>query len=79
MIERRVLILRTLLALLAAALAPRAVAETAGAADEMTQALADHGCIACHGEAEVRIGPPWDAIARRYAAATDEQIHVLTQ
>lgn len=79
MIKRRVLILRTLLALPAAALAPSAAAETAGGADDMRQALADKGCIACHGEAEVRIGPPFDAIARRYSAASDEQIYVLTR
>ena len=69
----------TLLALLATTLAPGAVAQTADGADEMREALADHGCIACHGEAEMRIGPPFDAIAQRYAAATDEQIYVLTQ
>jgi cytochrome c len=77
--KRSALALLGFLALLASALAARAVAETAGSAEEMKQALADYGCIACHGEAEVRIGPPFDAIARRYSAATDEQIYVLTR
>jgi cytochrome c len=68
-----------LLALLASALPLRGVAEEAGGAQDLRQALADYGCIACHGEAEMRIGPPFDAIAQRYAAASDEQIYVLTR
>jgi cytochrome c len=77
--KRHALAFVALVALLASALAARAVAETAGRSDEMKQALADYGCIACHGEAEMRIGPPFHAIARRYSAATDEQIYVLTR
>lgn len=66
-------------ALVAMAFVPRTAADPAGGAHELEQALADNGCIACHGTEEVRIGPPFDAIARRYEAATDEQIYVLTQ
>lgn len=34
-------------------------------------------CIACHGMAEMRVGPPWVAIAARYRGADRDQLSAL--
>lgn len=51
---------------------PTAPAEPAAAAEipGLPTALNDLGCFACHGMNEVRIGPPYRAIAARYREDT---------
>lgn len=49
-------------------------------ADETTPKLVEeHGCVACHDLREARIGPPYTAIAVRYAEADERVIERLAQ
>jgi cytochrome c len=67
------------LALLAPLLAAASEAVPAGApAPADVPAFLDKArCIACHGTAEKRVGPPWLAIASRYRNADGEKVEAM--
>ena len=47
--------------------------------DDPRPALENYGCIACHGEAEVRIGPSYEAIALRYQGRDEQTREILAR
>ena len=50
-----------------------------GYAADASVTVENSGCVACHALNETRIGPPYTAIAVRYAGSSDQTIELLTQ
>jgi cytochrome c len=47
--------------------------------DDVPAFVVQARCVACHEEREARIGPPYFAIALRYAKADDTTVELLAQ
>lgn len=55
------------------------VSDQAATGIDVPRYLEDAGCIECHERSEMRIGPPYDAIALRYAGADARAREILAR